>query len=204
MSNQIEIIIKILVALITGVVAAIPLVKVLKKRMAAKKLRWALIERVGYELTDNGNGSLHSKVSRHINEFTEFKEKDFEPFKKSVEQSFEDLNEQQRVSLNLQNVAFWESDKEGKCIYASPSLCKMLGHTESEILNDNWINWIIEEDRKKVTNNWEHFVIQDRAFDMMYSFNHGLKKGQVVNVLSQAFKTRKSKNIRGVLTLTNN
>lgn len=109
-----------------------------------------------------------------------------------------ELNEVLKVMLTLQKYAFWFSDKEGKCVYASEGLCRMIGRTESEIENDAWSVWIIDQFKDKVWDEWESFVAHDKPFNMKYAYNHGID-GSVINVHGRAFKIKSSGIIIGVL-----
>ena len=119
-------------------------------------------------------------------------------FRESGLLSINELNETIKVMLTLQKVAFWFSDKEGKCIYASASLCKMLGRTETDIENDSWSVWLIDIYRDKVWNEWMSFMSHDKSFDMKYAYCHGIDSS-VVNVHGRAFKIKSSGIIIGVL-----
>ena len=109
-----------------------------------------------------------------------------------------ELNEVLKVMLTLQKYAFWFSDKSGKCVYASEGLCRLMGRTESEIENDAWSVWIIEQYRDKVWAEWESFISHDKPFNMKYAYYLGTD-GNIINVHGRAFKIKSSGIIIGVL-----
>lgn len=119
-------------------------------------------------------------------------------FRESGILSISELNETIKIILTLQKVAFWFSDKEGKCIYASSALCRMLGRTEVDIENDSWSVWLIEGYKERVWLEWTSFLTRDKPFDMKYGYYHGLDSS-VVNVHGRAFKLKSSGIVIGVL-----
>ena len=82
----------------------------------------------------------------------------------------EDMRETHKITLNAQKVPFWISDKTGSCEYASPELCRIMGHNESEILGLNWIKWLIPEDKQRIREAWEISVKERTAFDEFYTY----------------------------------
>jgi PAS domain S-box-containing protein len=88
----------------------------------------------------------------------------------TLTQRFENMEQTQRVSLNLQGLAFWISDENGECIYASTNLCKLTGRAEHDILGNNWVAWIIPEDRQRVYEAWNFSVENHSPFDEHYTF----------------------------------
>jgi len=119
-------------------------------------------------------------------------------FRESGILSITELNETIKVILTLQGVAFWFSDKEGKCVYASAGLCKLLGRTESDIEEDNWSVWITDQYKDKVWDAWESFMEHDKTFNMQYAYINGVD-GSTINVLGRAFKIKSSGIIIGAL-----
>jgi PAS domain-containing protein len=99
---------------------------------------------------------------------------------------------------HLGSVAFWMSDKEGKCTYASPGLCKLLGRTEGEIKDDNWANWMQDADRNRVWNEWQDFIVHDKVFNCRYTFVNGVDNS-LIPVLGRAYKIKSTGIILGAL-----
>jgi len=83
---------------------------------------------------------------------------------------FDALEDNQKLILNIQRRAFFFSGKYGACVYASPELCKVMGHSESEILGYNWVNCIIQDQREYVREAWDNSIEDRTAFDMKYTF----------------------------------
>lgn len=95
------------------------------------------------------------------------------------------MEENQRLSMNLQGIAYWESDDSGLFAYASPGLCKMVGRSESELTGNNWMAWIHQEDKERVLEAWAHSVAHKTAFDEQFRFKMG--DGRWVRVWGVAF-----------------
>lgn len=95
------------------------------------------------------------------------------------------IEENIRVSMNLQGVAFWSSNQDGECVYASPALCKIMGRTESEILGNNWVAWIVAEDKERVFNAWKFSVENKTPFDEIYTYHRS--DGTEIKVWGLAF-----------------
>lgn len=108
-------------------------------------------EKVLYELTYAGNGSIKNAIRR-------------------IDRNVNRLTERQKIAMNMQNIAFWISDEKGMCIYASPELCKVMGRSESEIIGDNWSSWLIHEDKERVFEEWMFAVEHKTVFDSVHSY----------------------------------
>ena len=92
-------------------------------------------------------------------------------------------------SLILQSgKAFWETDSEGKWLWASPALCNMIGLEEEAILGHGWVTNIHPDDQERVFNEWQLAIKQDRQFRSFYRFLH--TNGSVVKVLGVCFPVR--------------
>lgn len=97
------------------------------------------------------------------------------------------LEDTQKISLNMQKVAFWISEKEGLFNYVSPALCRLLHRTESELLNNNWISCLIKTDTDRISQAWVDAIEEKRTFDEVYAFIDGNNPGRVITVHGLAF-----------------
>lgn len=93
--------------------------------------------------------------------------------------------------MNIQKVAFWESDENGHCTYASPALCKIMGRSESEIMFSNWTSWLHPDDKERVVSSWQVSVREKASFDEQYRFKKA--DGSWVKVWGFAFPMHKGK-----------
>lgn len=82
--------------------------------------------------------------------------------------------------MNLQGLAFWESNDIGECTYVSPGLCKVMGRSESEIMGTAWLGWLHPVDKTRITEAWEYSIKNKSAFDEIYTFKRADNKWQKV------------------------
>lgn len=80
------------------------------------------------------------------------------------------LTENQRVILNMQDVAFLVFDNQGYCEYASPALCKLIKHSESRILGSGWLALLVEQDVHRVRKAWDFAVETSTVFDETFTY----------------------------------
>jgi len=120
-----------------------------------------MVQKVHSEVSYNGGTSIKDGILS---------------LKKSVakiEERIDGFENNYRLSINIQDVPFWESDETGNCVYASPALCKLLGRSESEIMSNGWMSWVHPEDRERVLDAWDDSVELKTAFDEIYRFKKG-------------------------------
>lgn len=127
------------------------IIPVVKKRNEERKSLAEKINKIHYEMTSNGGGSIKDAINR-------------------IEWRLGDIESTQKVAMNVQGVAFWISDEEGLCTYASPHLCKIMGRSEDEIKGNGWASWLIAEDRERVFDAWRFSVENRSAFDEYYTY----------------------------------
>jgi PAS domain S-box-containing protein len=96
-----------------------------------------------------------------------------------------EVEESQKLMLNINRVAFWYSDVDGNCVYASPSLVEIVGRSESEILGHGWLGFIISEDRERIYEAWNFSVENRTIFDETYTFKKS--DGKLITVQAIAF-----------------
>lgn len=88
-----------------------------------------------------------------------------------IENRIDEIESNRRADMNLQGVAFWESDSNGMVTYVSPSLCKLVGRSEQEIMGANWISCIEEQDKERVFKAWKFSVETRTPFDEYYRYH---------------------------------
>ena len=94
---------------------------------------------------------------------------------KVIEELAEDLDTRRQVLiavLNAMELACWQSDENGKCVFASNKLSEVIGLPANQILGDGWVTNLIESDKPRVFAEWESSVKQKRMFVMKYAFIH--------------------------------
>ena len=130
----------------------------LNKRKDKKNELYVMINNIHNELKTNGGSSVKDAILR------------LETGQHKIIARLDGIDESQKISLNLQGTAFWISDEDGGCSYASPGLCKITGHSESDILGNKWIGWVIPAERERLFEAWLFSVENRTVFDEIYTF----------------------------------
>ena len=127
---------------------------------------------VSKELTPNGGGSMRDIVNRLATRF--------------------DAGDARLRALLIQmEVAIWESDEKGNCVFVSRKMCRITGRTQEESLGRGWIGTIHYDDRERVVEEWDACVRDGRDFSMQYAFM--TPGGERVEVCSAATVCRDAK-----------
>lgn len=136
--------------------------KVAKPYMKSRKEKrdevYNKIAEIHAELKFNGGSSIKDAVLR------------LERGQQTIITRLDGLDESNRVALIINGTAFWYSNEDGECIYASPGLCKVTGHNESELMGNKWISCVTHGDRKRIFDAWNFSVENRTAFDEVYTF----------------------------------
>ena len=74
-----------------------------------------------------------------------------------------------RAILDSLNLAAYEADIYGNCIWVSERWRHLTGLTSEEAYKDGWINGVVERDRDRVSREWDECLEEERLFDLRYS-----------------------------------
>ncbi len=129
------------------------------------------------EVLPNGGSSLRDSINR-----VESNIKNLDSKINDINNKVDSLEDTHRISLNMQQIAFWISGKNGECTYASPAMCKLVKRVESEMLGNGWVSCISHEDTKRISEAWENSVDENRTFDEVYTFQSGNSSVKVQGV----------------------
>lgn len=119
---------------------------------------WRKVSHIYNELTPNGGGSIKDAINR--------------------------IEALQMASLQLTGKAYWLSDPDGKCTYASTRLAVLMGSHPNQIMDWGWISFIASEYRDAVREEWISAVSDRREFHMKYAYIH--QDGTKVPILGHA------------------
>lgn len=151
-------------------------IKVVKPYFERKKKKqneiYLMIQNIHSELRFNGGSSIKDAVLR------------LEKGQSTILYKLEDIEENQKISLNINKVAFWYSDSDGGCTYASPQLEIVLGRGSNDILGNKWLAWIIPEDKERIFDAWRFSIENKFVFDEEYTFKRSDGKHQKVWALA--------------------
>ena len=78
----------------------------------------------------------------------------------------------------------FETDPQGRCIKVSIGYCHLIGRNEEESLGTGWQNFLYEEDREKVSNEWQEAIENKRHFVSTYRMISG---EEVLKVFCRAY-----------------
>lgn len=136
----------------------------------SKRMQDALLklDRVLKEVLPNGGSSLRDSINRvekNINKI--------ESNINDINDKVDNLEDTHRIALNMQQIAFWITGKQGEITYASPSMCKLVKRVESEMLGNGWVSCISHEDTRRISEAWETSIEENRIFDEIYTFTSG-------------------------------
>lgn len=97
-----------------------------------------------------------------------------------IEQALFDIQESQRAFFDVQELAYWVSDESGECVYASKTLCEIMGRTSDEIKGNNWAAWLHPKD-KGIFKTWNDSVKNNIIFNEDYTYRKSDGYWQDVN-----------------------
>jgi len=147
-------------------------VKAIKPYLRSQKIKQAERDKKLTEIRDelkyNGGTSLKDMVLK------------IDTKTSRMELRLDGLEDNQKLAMNLQGLAFWESNDAGECTYVSPGLCKIMGRSESEIIGSGWLGWLHPDDKNRISEAWEYSIRNKSAFDEIYTFKRADGKWQKV------------------------
>lgn len=94
------------------------------------------LEEVSKELKPNGGGSIKDQV-------------------KQISTDIKVIRAERDTTFYLSKDATFKNNSEGLCINANKALCKLFGANEKELLGVGWMNFIVEEDKERVMEEWD-------------------------------------------------
>lgn len=116
------------------------------------------------EMTMDKNGSMKTAVVKIQDDVADMR-KSFG----HVMERLDEIDENQKLTMNLQGVRFWVSNPGGEWVYVSPELCKLFGRPESELLGNHWYASIVHEDRRRVIDAIEFSSLHQTGFDEIFT-----------------------------------
>ena len=103
----------------------------------------AVLAKIANEFKPNGGNSLRDVINR-------------------IEHNMVSASGKVAALIEYHNVAAFEANNKGHCTWVSRRWCEMTGMLPSEAMGNGWIHGVHEEDREKVSAEWEHAVKQQR------------------------------------------
>lgn len=117
----------------------------------------------------------------------------------TIENALKNVEDTQRIFLDIQKLSFWYASKNGKWIKVSSALCRLIGYSEEDLLGNSWLNTIDKEDRVRVEEAWERSIELEVPFDEIFKIRRS--DNAIINVEAIAFHKKNEKGIIGRMEL---
>ncbi len=104
--------------------------------------------------------------------------------RKKAEKALRESEEKFRVITQGSPAMVYQTDKDGKCIFANQNWHMMTGLTEEETMGDGWVNGLYADDRELVYKNWEKMVKSKGKWGLEYRLQN--REGEVIWVYGTA------------------
>lgn len=66
--------------------------------------------------------------------------------------------------------SFWQTDQQGRWLWASHRLCELMSMEEEEVLGNGWVAAVHPEDQARVFTEWNAAIAQNRQFRSFFRF----------------------------------
>jgi len=99
----------------------------------------------------------------------------------------EKISTRQKWIFDNRETPIFESDNDGKCVWANPAYLNLIKRDLNSILGHGWKNFIAEEDRNRVIQNWDLCVKDGRDSEDTYTIVDS--RGKKYKVSTVACKT---------------
>lgn len=93
------------------------------------------LEDVSKELRPNGGSSIKDQV-------------------KQIALDVKAIRVERDATFHLSKDAMFKSNEKGFCVLANSSLCNIYGTTPEQMLGLGWLNFVIEDDRERIKEEW--------------------------------------------------
>ncbi len=104
-------------------------------------------------------------------------------------------SQSRRKLMAAYGFAFWESDKNGLCVYASPALAEIIGLPQEDVIGDGWMTNLKPDHKDEVIEAWSVAVEKKIRFVYDYTFVH--YDGSEVDVQGMSFPIVHRGNVEG-------
>lgn len=97
------------------------------------------LSEVSKELKPNGGGSIKDQV-------------------KEISRDVKAIRVERDATFLLAKEPMFKNDAKGYCTLANQALCKLYGTNQEQLLGLGWLNYVIEEDRERVKEEWKNII----------------------------------------------
>lgn len=86
-----------------------------------------------------------------------------------------------RLLMKNDSVGHFECDKVGRCVWVNQALADLFGCERGDMLGNGWLNYVVEEQRTGVIENWTKSIRYDVPYTWSYDIIHNKTK-EVISV----------------------
>lgn len=142
-----------------------------------------LLHEVKAEVKPNGGGSMADAVNR-------------------IEEQIHILNYWMTAFQNLYEKPIFKADNLGHNVWANNSYLKLVGASLPEVEGHGWLSYVEDNERPKVSLEWESAVKEGRSFDLTYTLHNNIhnKKIRVRRIAYPIIVKRKLAGYIGTVT----
>lgn len=97
------------------------------------------LQEVSKELKPNGGGSIKDQV-------------------KQIATDVKTICVERDATFLLSKEPMFKNDEHGYCILANNALCQLYGVSQEQLLGLGWLNYIIEEDKERIKEEWVNVI----------------------------------------------
>jgi PAS domain S-box-containing protein len=107
----------------------------------------------------------------------------------------------QKNTWEVLDMAVWESDKEGRVTYVTTTLCRLIGWTPAELLDDSWQGKVEHDEREDIVDEWMQSVETSSLFNREITFVRSDGLHQKVTAIAIHNKERKLGEVKVISSL---
>lgn len=98
------------------------------------------------------------------------------------------ISNRQTALIELNNMAMFENDADGKCIMVNSALCSLFGATPNQMYGYGWLNFIKDSDHERQV--FENAIETDNEITRDYTIMYGGKPGNELQATYIAYIKR--------------
>jgi PAS domain S-box-containing protein len=185
--HEMSTIAQIILAFGSLLTVAYKLFRVVSKEITERKDMHNKINHILEELTPNHGSSIKDKINKmdaQLSENTLLTGRIFD---------------RQRWILDNEDIIVFESDNDGKCVWANKKYCDWLKRDNKYFLGHGWKNAIHPDDREQTSEYWEECVADSRDSENLFRMVD--RDGKIYNVYCIANKSTDNNGYMGTIKI---
>jgi PAS domain S-box-containing protein len=185
--HKTSIIAQIILATGSLLTASYKLFRVISKEITERKDMHNKINHILEELTPNHGSSIKDKINKMDSQLSENTLLTGRIF------------DRQRWILDNEDIIVFESDNDGKCVWANKKYCDWLKRDDKYFLGHGWKNAIHPDDRERTSEYWEECVADSRDSENLFRMVD--RDGKIYNVYCIANKSTDNNGYMGTIKI---